>query len=111
MHLIQLHKVLIQVCSRYLKLQLFILQHALVIRDGEKVTINAVDLVIGDVVLVRAGDRVPADIRVLESQGFKVSWITRCKLLSYRPEQSCLIMSFMIMHALNESLITIITVK
>ena len=54
-------------------LLLIFLKHALVVRDGQKLTVNAQDLVIGDIVLVRAGDRVPADIRVLESQGFKVS--------------------------------------
>merc|ERR1711868_21229 len=47
-------------------------QYALVRRGGEKVNIEAKDLTIGDVVEVKFGDRVPADMRVLESKGFKV---------------------------------------
>ena len=37
-----------------------------VIRNGETSEIDATDLVIGDVVTLKAGDRVPADIRLLE---------------------------------------------
>merc|ERR1712117_380946 len=47
-------------------------QYALVRRDGEKVTVPAVELTLGDVVEVKFGDRVPADIRVLEARQFKV---------------------------------------
>jgi len=47
-------------------------QEAVVLRDGKKLNINAVDCVIGDVVFVKFGDRVPADLRVVESKGFKV---------------------------------------
>merc|ERR1712168_163788 len=47
-------------------------QYALVIRDGEKITIEAQYLVVGDIVEVKFGDRVPADIRVLEAKGIKV---------------------------------------
>merc|ERR1712168_1698903 len=47
-------------------------QYALVRRDGEKVTITAVELTLGDIVEIKFGDRVPADIRVLEARGFKV---------------------------------------
>ncbi|XP_054270114.1 sodium/potassium-transporting ATPase subunit alpha-like [Macrosteles quadrilineatus] len=46
--------------------------YANVIRDSQKKTILSQELVVGDVVLVKFGDRVPADIRVIESQGFKV---------------------------------------
>lgn len=35
-------------------------------------TIKADLLVIGDIVDVKFGDRVPADIRIIESRGFKV---------------------------------------
>merc|ERR1712180_235796 len=47
-------------------------QYALARRDGEKVTIPASELTLGDIVEVKFGDRVPADIRVLEARGFKV---------------------------------------
>ena len=50
-----------------------IAQKALVVRGGQKVTLDAFELVIGDIVFVRAGDRVPADIRILEAKQFKVS--------------------------------------
>merc|ERR1711874_870675 len=47
-------------------------QYALCRRDGEKVTISAAELTLGDIVEVKFGDRVPADLRVLEARGFKV---------------------------------------
>merc|ERR1711981_1527597 len=47
-------------------------QYALVRRDGEKITITANELTLGDIVEVKFGDRVPADLRVLEARGFKV---------------------------------------
>merc|ERR1712142_851741 len=47
-------------------------QEATVKRDGKILTINATECVVGDVVLVKFGDRVPADIRVVEAKGFKV---------------------------------------
>ena len=48
------------------------LQEATVIRDGRKYQLIADNLVLGDIVEVRFGDRIPADIRVLKSSGFKV---------------------------------------
>uniref|UniRef100_A0A8B9GQD1 ATPase Na+/K+ transporting subunit alpha 1 n=1 Tax=Astyanax mexicanus TaxID=7994 RepID=A0A8B9GQD1_ASTMX len=47
-------------------------QQALVIRDGEKKSINAVDVVVGDLVEVKGGDRIPADLRIISAQGCKV---------------------------------------
>ena len=41
-------------------------------RDGDKVTIKADELTVGDIVEIKFGDRVPADIRVLEARSFKV---------------------------------------
>ena len=38
-----------------------------VIRDGHRVAVPAEDLVVGDLVALEAGDRVPADLRILES--------------------------------------------
>lgn len=47
-------------------------QYARVIRDGIKDTIPADEVVVGDLVEVGAGDRVPADIRVIFAHQFKV---------------------------------------
>ena len=43
-----------------------------VIRDNEKITISSRELVVGDIVLLEAGDYVPADGRIIESQSLKV---------------------------------------
>lgn len=48
------------------------LQQALVIREGEKVQINAEEVVAGDLIEVKGGDRIPADIRVVSAHGCKV---------------------------------------
>ena len=47
-------------------------RYALARRDGERVTITAAELTIGDIVKIEFGDRVPADIRVLDARQFKV---------------------------------------
>ncbi|WP_265521325.1 cation-translocating P-type ATPase [Oerskovia flava] len=46
--------------------------HADVRRDGQWTQVDAADLVPGDVVRIRSGDRVPADLRVLESTNLRV---------------------------------------
>lgn len=43
-----------------------------VLRDGKIVTVHSEDLVIGDVILLEAGDAVPADARILQSASLKV---------------------------------------
>ena len=43
-----------------------------VLRDGKAVTIHSEDLVVGDIILLEAGDAVPADGRILESASLKV---------------------------------------
>ena len=47
-------------------------QYALAIRNGEKVNLKAEDLTMGDICELKFGDRVPADLRVLEAKNFKV---------------------------------------
>ncbi|XP_015683861.1 sodium/potassium-transporting ATPase subunit alpha-3 [Protobothrops mucrosquamatus] len=47
-------------------------QQALVIREGEKMQLNAEDVVVGDLVEVKGGDRVPADLRIISAHGCKV---------------------------------------
>ncbi|XP_076755935.1 sodium/potassium-transporting ATPase subunit alpha [Xylocopa sonorina] len=44
----------------------------MVLRDGERRPLCVAELVVGDIVLLETGDRVPADIRILECQGLKV---------------------------------------
>ncbi|MGI9895414.1 cation-transporting P-type ATPase [Vibrio natriegens] len=46
---------------------------ALVLRNGHQATINAEDLVIGDVVILQSGDRVPADLRLVRTKGLQVA--------------------------------------
>lgn len=43
-----------------------------VLRDGEVVSVKSEDLVVGDVVLLEAGDAVPADCRIFESASLKI---------------------------------------
>ena len=45
---------------------------ATVLRDGKEVVVDAREIVPGDVLVLAAGDRVPADARVLESVNLKV---------------------------------------
>ncbi|XP_076838512.1 sodium/potassium-transporting ATPase subunit alpha-1-like [Brachyhypopomus gauderio] len=47
-------------------------QHALVVRDGEKTHIKAEEVVAGDVVEIKGGDRIPADLRIISAHGCKV---------------------------------------
>ncbi|WP_439546089.1 HAD-IC family P-type ATPase [Sandarakinorhabdus sp.] len=42
---------------------------AAVLRDGLRTSIDGADLVPGDVVLLEAGDKVPADLRIIEARG------------------------------------------
>ncbi|UYV17609.1 HAD-IC family P-type ATPase [Halomonas qaidamensis] len=42
-----------------------------VLRDGKRSTIPAEELVPGDIVLVESGDRVPADLRLIEARRFR----------------------------------------
>ena len=44
---------------------------ATTLRDGIRVTLDAEELVPGDIVLIAAGDLVPADLRLLEARGLK----------------------------------------
>lgn len=48
-------------------------QETVVLREGKYSSQSVERLVVGDIVEVKFGDRVPADIRVLQASGFKVS--------------------------------------
>ncbi|ESO03268.1 hypothetical protein HELRODRAFT_185638 [Helobdella robusta] len=47
-------------------------QFATVYRKGEKMNVHAEELVVGDIVEVKPGDRIPADLRLIITRGFKV---------------------------------------
>lgn len=47
--------------------------HVAVMRDGEIRTIEPADLVPGDLVLLRSGERVPADARLIAGEGLRVN--------------------------------------
>ncbi|NYS60897.1 cation-translocating P-type ATPase [Vreelandella salicampi] len=42
-----------------------------VLRDGKRTTVPAEELVPGDIVLVESGDRIPADLRLIEARRFR----------------------------------------
>ncbi|MFN6961400.1 MAG: HAD-IC family P-type ATPase, partial [Rhodocyclaceae bacterium] len=46
--------------------------HAMVLRDGRRQEIEAADLVPGDIVLIASGDKVPADLRLIETRSLRI---------------------------------------
>lgn len=48
-------------------------QHAMVVRGQERKEILSENVVVGDIVLLSAGSRVPADIRIVESHGLSIN--------------------------------------
>ncbi|CAE8590596.1 unnamed protein product [Polarella glacialis] len=53
-----------------------------VIRDGKPRRIPAAELVVGDLVQLKGGDRVPADLRIIQTSGLKVE----CSSLTGEPD-------------------------
>ncbi|HET6714148.1 MAG TPA: cation-transporting P-type ATPase [Actinomycetota bacterium] len=51
-------------------------RRARVIRDGDEVEIDAAELVVGDLVLLEAGDRVSADLRIVEAHAARADTST-----------------------------------
>ena len=45
---------------------------AILWRDGQLVEVNVDDIVVGDIIELKAGDRVPADMRLFECSSLKV---------------------------------------
>ncbi|MEQ8825425.1 MAG: cation-transporting P-type ATPase [Filomicrobium sp.] len=46
--------------------------HTAVLRDNKRISIDSADVVPGDVVLLEAGDRVPADLRLTDVSGLRI---------------------------------------
>lgn len=53
-------------------LRSFIKAKSVVIRDGKHQIIDDQDLVVGDIIILKEGERIPADARVIEAQRLKV---------------------------------------
>ena len=53
-------------------IRLMLSPHAIVIRDGRQTTIEAENLVPGDIVILQSGDKVPADLRMLRVKGLQI---------------------------------------
>jgi magnesium-transporting ATPase (P-type) len=53
------------------KIQQMLAPHAAVIRNGRRLEISSEELVLGDLVLLEAGDRIPADLRLVEAYGLQ----------------------------------------
>ena len=77
------------------KLKHILKTKAVVLRNGEKKEVFQEDLVPGDVILLKPGDKVPADTRLVESDNLKISeavltgeWIASSKETSTLPENT-----------------------
>nr|MDP2191179.1 HAD-IC family P-type ATPase [Rhodoferax sp.] len=53
-------------------LSLMVPENVFALRDGHKLTLPAVDLVPGDVVLLASGDKVPADMRLIQMRSLQI---------------------------------------
>ena len=63
-------------------------QFAIVVRNGDKLNVHAEELVIGDIIEVKFGDRVPADMRIISGHGFKVCTCGIATLHGYKLSSS-----------------------
>ena len=59
-------------------------------REGVQKEIEASELVLGDIVSIKGGDKTPADIRMLECHSIKVRWIDILFLKSLKVDNSSL---------------------
>ena len=53
-------------------IQAMLTRDASVLRDGRRLTVPAENLVVGDVALIEAGDRIPADLRLLRASNLRI---------------------------------------
>lgn len=49
-------------------------QEAMVIRAGNTTKVTAEELTLGDLIDIKGGDKMPADIRIIQCSSFKVSF-------------------------------------
>jgi len=77
------------------KLKRFLKTKAIVLRDGQKREIFQEELVPGDIIFLQAGDRIPADGRLIESKNLKISeavltgeWLPSTKTPKILPEDT-----------------------
>lgn len=55
------------------KLKQMVELKALVLRDGHEISINSSEITIGDIIILQAGNKVPADARLIESQDLQIT--------------------------------------
>lgn len=94
-------------------LQAMLTQHATVIRNGQETVIDTRDLVPDDVVILQAGDRVPADITLHSALALQVdeSILTGESvpvLKSTAPDDAALFMGTTVVHGRGEGVVTAI---
>lgn len=53
-------------------LKKFLVRECTIIRDGKKKVIDSKNLVVGDIIVLKSGERVPADSRIIESANLKI---------------------------------------
>ncbi|WP_245848320.1 cation-translocating P-type ATPase [Actibacterium ureilyticum] len=97
-------------------LQAMLTPHAVVLRNGREVVIDARDLVPGDLVILQAGDRVPADITLHSVQALQVdeSVLTGESVPVHKtedPEAAALFMGTTVVHGRGEGVVTAIGAK
>ena len=102
------------------KLQSVIIAMALVLRDGGKKVIASTELVPGDIIFLKAGDRIPADARLIESFDLEVEEAAltgesapvkktidrQAKGLALADRKNMLYMSTLISHGLGKAIVT-----
>ncbi len=59
-------------CRAIVSLAAMVPESAVVLRDGQPVTVSAADLVPGDIVTLQSGDKVPADLRLLQARNLLI---------------------------------------
>ncbi|MBU3934983.1 HAD-IC family P-type ATPase [Patescibacteria group bacterium] len=77
------------------KLKKIVKYHATILRGGRKRIIDAQGLVVGDIITLNAGDKVPADARIIDSNGLQTNemnltgeWISSEKLEKVLPKET-----------------------